>query len=245
MAHYDECMAHTAGAAERVAFFGGSFDPPHLGHLAVARAARAALRLDRVLFAPVGTQPLKPHGSTAPFPDRVAMTELAIAGESGFGLSLLDAPSPSGKPNYTLDTLRRLQSDLPGATLFCLMGADSFLGLRHWHGAAEIAFAASLVVASRPGQSLKDLAASIPAGLTLQPQQPPVYSADPHIELAAWALSNPQGQTAGFYILPGLDIEISATDIRSHARASSSDPLARPLVPAPVEAYIRTHRLYQ
>ena len=58
----------------RVAFFGGSFDPPHLGHLAVARAARQALRLDRVLFAPVGAQPLKPKGSTASFPDRLAMT---------------------------------------------------------------------------------------------------------------------------------------------------------------------------
>src|SRR4051794_33636357 len=79
-AHYDECMAHTPGGAQRVAFFGGSFDPPHLGHLAVARAARAALQLDRVLFAPVGAQPLKPQGSTAPFPDRVAMTELAIGG---------------------------------------------------------------------------------------------------------------------------------------------------------------------
>src|SRR5947209_15565723 len=77
----------------RVAFFGGSFDPPHLGHLAVASAARDALRLDRVLFAPVGAQPLKPAGSTAAFADRLAMTELAIAGEPGFEISLADAPN--------------------------------------------------------------------------------------------------------------------------------------------------------
>ena len=63
----------------RVAFFGGSFDPPHCGHLAIARAARGALALDRILFAPVGLQPLKQHGASASFADRVAMTRLAIA----------------------------------------------------------------------------------------------------------------------------------------------------------------------
>src|SRR5215469_14916173 len=80
------------GSGARIAFFGGSFDPPHLGHLAIARAARDALQLDRVLFAPVGAQPLKPKGSTASFEDRLAMTELAIAGERGFEVSLADAP---------------------------------------------------------------------------------------------------------------------------------------------------------
>src|SRR5271166_4689651 len=95
---------HRKGAG-RIAFFGGSFDPPHLGHLAVARAARAALGLDLVLFAPVGAQPLKPRGSTAPFEDRLAMTRLAIHAEPGFAVSLADAPRPSGAPNYTLETL--------------------------------------------------------------------------------------------------------------------------------------------
>src|SRR5579862_2473647 len=135
----------------RVAFFGGSFDPPHLGHLAVARAARELLQLDRVLFAPVGAQPLKPLGSTADFSDRVAMTGLAIAGERGFEVSLIDAPRADGQPNYTLETLSTLRAGLPqGGCLFCLMGADSFTSLRHWHGGAEIPFTASLIVASRP-----------------------------------------------------------------------------------------------
>src|SRR5208283_3810372 len=95
----------------RVAFFGGSFDPPHLGHLAVARAAQRALGLDTVLFAPVGAQPLKPVGATASFDDRVAMTKLAIAGEPGFAISLADAPKASGVPNYTLETLENLQRE--------------------------------------------------------------------------------------------------------------------------------------
>ncbi len=96
----------------RVAFFGGSFDPPHLGHLAVARAARAAFALDAVLFAPVGMQPLKPEGSAASFEDRLAMTRLAIACEPGFEVSLVDAPRPAAgrksTPNYTIDTLEKL-----------------------------------------------------------------------------------------------------------------------------------------
>src|SRR5271169_3709990 len=134
-------------AGKRVAFFGGSFDPPHLGHLAVARAARAAFALDAVLFAPVGMQPLKPEGPAASFEDRVAMTRLAIAGEPGFRVSLADAPkspdspksgvdrnpAPSYTPNYTIDTLEQLRTSLPpDGALFCLMGADSFFGLRRW-----------------------------------------------------------------------------------------------------------------
>ena len=160
--------SYEAAEGRRIAFFGGSFDPPHCGHLAVARAARNALGLDQVLFAPVGTQPLKPHGPTASFDERLAMTRLAIAGEAGFAISLADAPAPQGTANYSIDTLMRLRSELPRADkLFCLMGADSFLGLRHWHRGAEIPFVAPLIVASRPGQSLEDLAAALPAGLSI------------------------------------------------------------------------------
>src|SRR5690348_9743588 len=109
----------------RVAFFGGSFDPPHLGHLAVAHAALAAMPLDTVLFAPVGAQPLMPAGSTASFEDRVEMTRLAIANEPAFQLCLADAPRPEGRPNYTLESLQAVKRDLPqDCSLYCLMGAD-------------------------------------------------------------------------------------------------------------------------
>src|SRR5580658_8394400 len=167
---YDREMEPPSSAGQRVAFFGGSFDPPHQGHLAVARAARAALALDAVLFAPVGAQPLKPQGSTAGFEDRVAMTRLAIAGETGFEVSLADAPRPDGEPNFTLETLVNLRRTVPAeGVLFCLMGADAFLGLREWHRAAEIPFVAPLVVASRPGQHLEGMRSALPEGLTIQP----------------------------------------------------------------------------
>lgn len=235
-------------SASRVGFLGGSFDPPHLGHLAVARAARDALRLGRVLFAPVGAQPLKPHGSTAPFADRVAMTELAIAGETGFEISLVDAPNSDNSPNYTLETLRTLRAGLaPAGCLFCLMGADSFISLRRWHEAVEIPFVASLVVASRPGQQLDDLARFLPQGLTLEsaPPAPSAASTAP-VELRLYHLRNPDGETAPFYLLPGLDVEISASDIRAQVRSSAQNPAAaRALLPSPVADYIRAHALYR
>ena len=257
-------------SGERVAFFGGSFDPPHQGHLAVARAAQAALGLDSVLFAPVGAQPLKPKGSTASFDDRLAMTRVAIAGEAGFALSLIDAPRPSAAPNYTLDTLLHLRTELPpGGVLFCLMGADSFLGLRRWHRAAEIPFAAPLIIASRPGQPLDDLRAALPPGLAMEPVAgsiPTAQGVRAHailasavpasaIEVRCYLLRNPAGNTTPLYILPGLHIEISASQIRDLIReqvrsaAEGSIPQSRVpqsgVLPIAVLDYIRSHRLYR
>lgn len=231
------------GSSRRVAFFGGSFDPPHLAHLAVARAARAALSLDMVLFAPVGAQPLKPQGSTAAFEDRLAMTRLAIAGEPGFAISLADAPQPSGTANYTISTLERLQAELGPAQLFCLMGADSFFGLRQWHRAAEIPFAAQLIVASRPGQPLGELRLGLPGGLNLEPVRNETKSG---IELSTFQVSDSAGRRAPFYLLPGLHIETSASAIRAQVRATAEGLKdASSLLAAPVADYIRAHNLYR
>jgi nicotinate-nucleotide adenylyltransferase len=236
-------------SARRVAFFGGSFDPPHLGHLAIARAARDLLHLDAVLFAPVGAQPLKPGGASAAFEDRVEMTRLAIAGHPGFFLSLADAPKPSGKPNYTLETLVSLRSELPpGGELFFLMGADSFLGLHSWHRAAEIPFAASLIVASRPGEDLDDLRAALPAGLSIQETpdiNPPEGRAEPdRKKVHPFLVSDEAGRTAPFYLLPDLHVEISASAVRDQVGAAAGQP-GRDLLPEPVSTYIRTHHLYR
>ncbi|MGA2350623.1 MAG: nicotinate (nicotinamide) nucleotide adenylyltransferase [Terracidiphilus sp.] len=244
-------MDQQTHGSRRVAFFGGSFDPPHLGHLAVARAAQTALGLDTVLFAPVGAQPLKLEGSTATFADRVAMTQLAIAGDAGFAVSLADAPKPSGEPNYTLETLLTLRAELPPeSTLFCLMGADAFAALKRWHRAAEIPFVARLIVASRPGESVSDLKAALPDGLSIAGPQP--CRSVEKIELHRYILCNPAGEQSPFYLLPGLEIEISASEIREHlkirtqARVESGDLVPeRELLPAPVLDYICARGLYR
>lgn len=240
----------------RLAFFGGTFDPPHRGHLAIARAAQRALSLDAVLFAPVGAQPLKPHGSTASFDDRVAMTRLALAGDPTFLVSLADAPSPTSAPNYTIDTLAAIRADLPfDAELYCLMGADSFLGLRRWHRGAEIPFVAPLIVASRPGQSLDDLTAVLPAGLTISGNVEP--SSDPAGDqlVRIYTLRNIAGVTTPFFLLPELNIEISASAIRAQIRSDSSASQSgqnqslsgeiERLLPDAVASYIAARGLYR
>jgi nicotinate-nucleotide adenylyltransferase len=252
-------MGQQSSGGSRVAFFGGTFDPPHLGHLGVARAARAALGLDTVLFAPVGTQPLKPQGTVAGFEDRLAMTRLAIASDPAFALSLADAPKPSGAPNYTLETLLALRAQLPpGNTLFCLMGADSFATFRRWHRAAEIPFVAPLIVASRPSEShwsLDNLDSALPEGLTME-SAPEPNRVEAEIPLLSYTLRNPAGEQAPFYLLPGLHIDISASQIREQIRAqtriSAQSPPASAarmtessLLPAPVLEYIRAHNLYR
>jgi nicotinate-nucleotide adenylyltransferase len=251
--------------AKRVAFLGGSFDPPHLGHLAVARAARAAFRLDAVLFAPVGAQPLKPEGPAASFQDRLAMTRLAIEGEAGFAISLADAPKPprgrrsprrppNDTPNYTIDTLLGLRAALdPACVLYCLMGADAFFGLHAWRRAAEIPFVAPLIVASRPGQPLERLNAALPDGLTLE-RDPERDRTEAGVEVRAFVLVNSAGARAPFFVLPGLDVPISASEIRDRIRGGAAgqpegtnrvSAAERALLPEAVAEYIRAHGLYR
>jgi len=232
--------------ARRVAFFGGSFDPPHLGHLAVARAAKKALELNTVLFAPVGTQPLKTNGAAAGFEDRVAMTRLAIANEPGFEVSLADAPKAEGAPNYTLETLDRLRGELGDhCLLYFLMGADSFLGLRKWHRAAEIPFAAPLIVASRPGQKMGGMKAALPAGLTMEGKALRDETRG-GVKVRRLLLRNTLGDRAVLYVLPGLDVPISASSIREGIREGGhGEATDSALVPEAVAAYVREHGLYR
>ena len=238
-------MVEPGDRRKRIAFFGGSFDPPHLGHIGVARAAQKALHLDAVLFAPVGVQPLKPFGSTASFEDRVAMTELAIAGMPQFVISLADAPNPNGTPNYTIDTLTRLRQQHPSSTLFTLMGADSLIGLRRWHRGADVPFVASLIVASRPGQRLEDLAEILPDGLTISKDATTVEDTS-GVPLQVFTVRNNGGASAPLYLLPELEIEISASDIRDQANAALDRLCAgHELLSDAVCSYIAGHGLYR
>jgi nicotinate-nucleotide adenylyltransferase len=134
----------------RVALFGGSFDPPHHGHTAIAAAAADVFDLDQVLFAPVGRQPLKPEGAPASFADRLAMVELACRTDPRFAVSDLDAPRSDGSPNYTVQTLTTLQEAMPDARLFNLVGADSFLNLPRWREPEPTPAGPSSSAADRP-----------------------------------------------------------------------------------------------
>jgi nicotinate-nucleotide adenylyltransferase len=173
------------------------------------------------------------------------MTRLAIAGEPGFELSLADAPKPSGAPNFTLETLRAIRADLaPGGALFCLIGADAFVGLKGWHGAAEIPFVAPLIVASRPGQAIESLNEVLPQGLTIEGSFEAV-PASSGIAVCTCRLRNLAGEVTPFYLLPGLHVDVSASEIRQQVHAILGSPTVRcGLLPDAVAEYIRSHGLY-
>jgi nicotinate-nucleotide adenylyltransferase len=244
--HYHRSMDLPALDCRRVAFFGGTFDPPHRGHIAIARAAQRALHLDAIIFAPVGTQPLKPQGSTASFEDRVAMTRLSVEGDPTFTVSLIDAPSAAGEPNYSIDTLTTLRDQLPaGADLFLLLGADSFLSLHHWHRGAEIPFVAPLIVASRPGQSLENLSELLPPGLSFSTRRSRLAEKSTD-DLRIFTIRNASGASSPFFLLPNLDYDISASALREQIRTSEEkSPAVRNLLPDAVYAYISARGLYR
>lgn len=150
----------------RLALFGGSFDPPHRGHLAIASAALERFALDRVLFAPVGRQPLKRQGAVGSFEQRLAMITLACRADRRFTPSALDAPHADGSPNYSIGTIESAIREQPAAELFCLAGADSFHTLGHWREPQRLLAEAQWIVVSRPGYSIAD-----PEGLELTPAQ--------------------------------------------------------------------------
>jgi nicotinate-nucleotide adenylyltransferase len=189
---------------------------------------------------------LKLGGASASFEDRAVMTRRAIAGETGFALSYLDMPREAGAPNYTIDTLHSFRAEYPPqSTLFCLMGADSFLALRSWHLADEIPFAASLIVASRPGQSLQDLQAALPAGLIIEPATDQDTTVE-GIEVRGFEIVNPAGLRSPFYLLPGLYVEISASEIRQRIETQlQAKAGTEGLLPESVANYIRSRGLYR
>jgi nicotinate-nucleotide adenylyltransferase len=220
----------------RIAFFGGTFDPPHCGHIAIARAAIRRLALDQVLVAPVGTQPLKAGSAHSSFADRLAMVRLAVAGEPGLIASSVDAPLSNGQPNYTFDTLQRLHSQLQSTdTLFCLLGADSFLTLKSWHRCAELLVFCDFIVAGRPGFSLQDVHEALPEGVENTGERR-------EAGYTRLTLLGPENQSSELFLLPDLDQDISATEIRAALAEGSTPPT---VLPSLVADYIRIHGLYR
>jgi len=133
----------------RIGVFGGTFDPPHVGHLALAEWAREALRLDRVIFMPAARPPHKRRRRVTPADDRVAMTRLAVRGNRHFRVSTLEVRRTG--PSYTVDTLRALRKAHPRASFWLLIGEDSLAEFHTWHAPGEILALARLAVAGRPG----------------------------------------------------------------------------------------------
>ncbi len=130
----------------RIGVFGGTFDPVHVGHLAIALAALESVPLDRVLFVPVRRSPLKDRDPLASTADRVAMLESAIASEPRFALSRAELEREG--VSYTVDTLEELR---PQGELFLILGSDALADLARWRAPDRIRELATILVAARPG----------------------------------------------------------------------------------------------
>lgn len=141
----------------RLGIFGGSFDPVHNGHLALARACQTQAGLDEVWFMPTAVQPLKQHGPHATDTQRLEMLQLAINSEPGLRISKLEIDR--GGVSYTIDTLRQLDEQLPDAVLFFLMGADAVHDAPHWREPRTIFALATPLVVHRAGEPEPDLVA--------------------------------------------------------------------------------------
>lgn len=196
---------------------GGTFDPVHIGHLAVAEAAREQLDLARILFLPAGDPPHKPGAVVASPADRVAMVELAIAGNPAFELSRLDVDRPG--PSYTLDSVGLIgQAELEAGRipdLVLIMSAETLAELPTWHEPERLLEASRVAVAPREGHA------------------PPER---------AWIERAFPGRSDRILVLDGPRLGISSTDLRARLRTGRS---IRYLVPDAVERYIADHGLYR
>jgi nicotinate-nucleotide adenylyltransferase len=237
-----------------IGLFGGTFDPIHRGHLALARAARERCDLSRILLVAAGAPPHKQRQPLSAFAHRYAMIALATAQEKDFAPSLLEAPvdfdsrSPSkdkdrhkektrvAKPNYTIDTVKRLKQSFKKADrLFLLIGIDAFEDIAKWHQAEALFQECEFVVASRPGYSLADVANALPA--SLRPRQEVTR---PFEKQAASGDLVLKGVT--IHLLDQVYQPISSTAIRE--AAADGKPIGRFVEPA-VADYIKKTGLYR
>ncbi|MEQ9336320.1 MAG: nicotinate-nucleotide adenylyltransferase [Miltoncostaeaceae bacterium] len=154
----------TSGSAQRVGVLGGSFDPPHIGHLVVAAEALWRLGLDELLLVPAGVPPHKPGGTEADGERRLTWCAALAATQPGLSVSRCEIDRAG--PSYTADTLGQLAAERPGAALWFLMGSDQLAGLPTWRSPERILALARLGVVPRPPHSLADVEA---LGATLAP----------------------------------------------------------------------------
>lgn len=141
-----------AGTLARLGIMGGTFDPPHLGHLACAEEALEAFGLDAVLFVPTGRPAFKQDRLVTAGEVRLAMVASAVAGNPAFAVSALEVERPG--ITYAVDTLRELREELPGVELVFIVGADAALTLPRWYESAELGRLAMFAAATRPGFEL-------------------------------------------------------------------------------------------
>jgi nicotinate-nucleotide adenylyltransferase len=215
----------------KLGILGGTFNPIHFGHLRAAEEARELAGLDTVIFIPSGNPPLKTEG-IAPAHNRYAMVRLAI--ETNPHFDLLDLESRTRQKSYTVKTLEKLHDLYPDDSLHFILGIDAFLDIPNWYRPERVLSLAQFLILSRPGCRFADMSAS------------------PYLSVRKETLRNLDMGTMPSYsttlknkntvtLLNVSPINISATDIRTRITEGKS---LKYLLPADVESYIISHKLY-
>jgi nicotinate-nucleotide adenylyltransferase len=200
-----------------IGIMGGTFDPIHLGHLAIAEEAREVLGLERVLFVPAGQPPHRAPGTVTDARHRAAMVELAISGNDAFELSRIELDRPG--LSYTSDTLDALAEEQRSGgrepDLTFILSAETLRDLPSWHAPEQLIDTSRIAVVPREGYPAPD---------------------------RAWLRERFQGRADRFDLLDGPRLGLSSTSIRARVAAGRS---IRYLVPPAVAAYIGEHELYR
>jgi nicotinate-nucleotide adenylyltransferase len=220
---------------QSVALYGGSFDPIHSGHLAVARAALRRFSLDRIYFIPSGLPPHKQRRRLAAFPHRLAMVALACSDHEEFVPSLAEAGEDMGghQISYSVDTVRHFRHQMHAAErLYFIMGADQFLEIATWKDYETLLESCDFIVANRPGFDIGMLRLVIPPDL-LGRHKAAAAPEDPDAILL---------RRTTVYPLTTVSSHVSATEIRRRIR--HDEPISG-LVPPRVEEYIQKQALYR
>ena len=200
----------------RLGIFGGTFDPVHFGHLALAEECLAVAGLDEVWLVPAASPPHKGGKKLSRFDQRKEMLELAIAGNEKFKVEPMEADRPG--PSFTIDTLEEIQKRKPNDELFLIIGGDSALEFSTWKDPAKIASLATIIVRIRPGVIMpteQEFISQLGKELGVQPKV--IFVAGP----------------------PYLDVSSSLLKERT-----SNNKSIRYLLPRAVEVYIQQKKLY-
>ena len=215
-----------SSGGQRIGVLGGTFDPPHLGHLRAAETARAALGLASVRFVPAGEPWLKAGRRITPAAHRLRMVELAIAGSPHF--ALCDWEVRRAGPSYTVDTLERLRRELPAAAeLYFIVGSDVLSDFHRWRRPERVLELCRLAVVGRPGAGNDGDDADYDDGIR------------------ALAARFPQAVAAGAVVrTPGSAVACSASELRA-ALAAGRQRWVGCRLPAAVAAYIAEQGLYR
>jgi nicotinate-nucleotide adenylyltransferase len=227
---------------KKVAFYGGSFDPPHNGHLTIARKLTEIFELDEFVFIPAFHAPHKRNKKQTSAFHRFAMLCLATENDDKIKVSIVELDAPE-KP-FTFETQMKLKDELSDAEIFFVIGADSWAEIDTWREWGKVLTLTNIIVVTRPGYEIgfSHITEKIRERIIdlRKKENYPQMNTDEHGLKAED--QKPKTENQKIYITDAINIDVSATEIRRRIRAGEND--WRELVPPQVAKYVEKYELY-